>query len=98
MEKSIDRVNFILTLSVMLAMAIPLLLLPEASALVLETAYNFLATELGWLYILTAIVAFCAVLFLHLVPMRMCGWATTNRSSAPLAGLRCFSLPALALV
>ena len=63
MTQAVDRVNFILTLSVMLAMAIPLLLFPEASALALETAYNFLATELGWLYILTAIVAFGAVLF-----------------------------------
>ena len=68
MTQAVDRVNFILTLSVMLAMAIPLLLFPEGSALALETAYNFLATELGWLYILTAIVAFGAVLFIAFGP------------------------------
>ena len=51
MTQAVDRVNFVLTLSVMLAMAIPLLLLPEASALALQTAYNSLATELGWLYL-----------------------------------------------
>ena len=44
MTQAVDRVNFVLTLSVMLAMAIPLLLFPEASALALETAYNFVAT------------------------------------------------------
>ena len=68
MTQAVDRVNFVLTLSVMLAMAIPLLLFPEASALALQTAYNFLATELGWLYILTAISAFGAVLFLAFGP------------------------------
>ena len=68
MTQAVDRVNFVLTLSVMLAMAIPLLLFPEASALALQTAYNFLATELGWLYILTAISAFGAVVFLAFGP------------------------------
>ena len=33
MTQVVDRVNFVLTFSVMLAMAIPLLLFPEASAL-----------------------------------------------------------------
>ena len=46
MTQAVDRVNC-LTLSVMLAMAIPLLLFPEASALALQTAYNFLALSLG---------------------------------------------------
>ena len=82
MTQAVDRVNFVLTLSVMLAMAIPLLLFPEASALALQTAYNFLATELGWLYILTAISAFGAVLFLPLDLTVACDWATIHRSSA----------------
>ena len=47
MTQAVDRVNFALTISVMLAMAIPLLLFPEASALALQTAYTWLATKFG---------------------------------------------------
>ena len=68
MTQAVDRVNFVLTISVMLALAIPLLLFPEASALALQTAYNWLATNFGWLYILTAITAFGAVLFIAFGP------------------------------
>ncbi|MDA8946339.1 BCCT family transporter [Luminiphilus sp.] len=68
MTQAVDRVNFVLTISVMLALAIPLLLFPEASALALQTAYSWLATNFGWLYILTAITAFGAVLFIAFGP------------------------------
>ena len=40
MTQAVDRVNFVLTISVMLALAIPLLMFPEASALALQTAYD----------------------------------------------------------
>ena len=68
MTQAVDRVNFVLTISVMLALAIPLLMFPEASALALQTAYDWLATNFGWLYILTAITAFGAVLFIAFGP------------------------------
>ena len=68
MTQAVDRVNFALTISVMLAMAIPLLLFPEVSALALQTAYTWLATKFGWLYILTAISAFSAVVFIGFGP------------------------------
>ena len=68
MTQAVDRASFALTISVMLAMAIPLLLFPEASALALRTAYTRTATKFGWLYILTAISAFSAVVFIGFGP------------------------------
>ena len=68
MALAVDRVNFFLTLVVMLGLAIPLLVFPEASALALQTAYDWIASTFGWLYILTAIAAFAAVLYIALGP------------------------------
>ncbi|MEK9786277.1 MAG: BCCT family transporter, partial [Gammaproteobacteria bacterium] len=68
MAPAVDRVNFVLTLVVMLGLAVPLLLFPEASSLALQTAYDWIAESFGWLYILTAISAFGSVVFIAFGP------------------------------
>ena len=68
MAPAVDRVNFVLTLFVMLGLAVPLLLFPEASSLALQTSYDWIAETFGWLYILTAISAFGSVLFIAFGP------------------------------
>ena len=64
MYKKRDRVNFGISVSVLLGMSVPLLLLPKQSADVLDAAYNWIAGTFGWFYILTGAAAVLTVLFI----------------------------------
>ena len=62
MSQQVDRVNFSITVIVLLSMSVPLLVFPEQSAAVLKTAYAWIAETFGWFYILTGAAALAIVL------------------------------------
>ena len=64
MSQQVDRVNFSITVIVLLSMSIPLLVFPEQSAAVLKTAYAWIAETFGWFYILTGAAALAIVLYI----------------------------------
>ena len=61
MNKPVDRINFAISTAVLVGVSLPLLLFPEASAVVLRTTYRWIAAHFGWLYLVTGAAA---VLFL----------------------------------
>ncbi len=66
MSQQVDRVNFGLTVAVLLGMSVPLLTFPEQSAALLRAAYAWIADTFGWFYILTGAVALAVVLYVGL--------------------------------
>ena len=64
MAQQIDRVNFGLTVSILLGMSIPLLVFPQQSAELLREAYAWIAGTFGWFYILTGALALVVVLYI----------------------------------
>ena len=60
----VDRVNFSLTVLVLLGLAIPLLFAPAWSAEVLQTAYDWITRSFGWFYVLTGALAVIIVLYI----------------------------------
>ena len=64
MSQQVDRVNFSITVIVLLSMSVPLLVFPEQSAAVLKTAYAWIAETFGWFYILTGAAALAIVLYI----------------------------------
>ena len=64
MPQQVDRVNFAITVVVLLCMSIPLLVFPEQSAAVLKAAYAWIADTFGWFYILTGAAALAIVLYI----------------------------------
>jgi len=64
LSQQVDRVNFSITVIVLLSMSIPLLVFPEQSAAVLKTAYAWIAETFGWFYILTGAAALAIVLYI----------------------------------
>jgi len=64
MTPQVDKVNFSLTLAVLLALAIPLLMFPAVSAAALQTAYAWIAQTFGWFYIVTGAAAFLTVTYI----------------------------------
>ena len=66
LSQQVDKVNFGLTVSVLLGMSVPLLTFPDESAALLRTAYAWIAETFGWFYILTGAVALGVVLYVGL--------------------------------
>jgi BCCT family betaine/carnitine transporter len=64
LSQQVDRVNFSITVIVLLSMSVPLLVFPEQSAAVLKTAYAWIAETFGWFYILTGAAALAIVLYI----------------------------------
>ncbi len=62
----VDKVNFSLTVLVLLGLAIPLLLAPDWTAQILQTAYNWITRSFGWFYVLTGALAVIIVLYIGL--------------------------------
>jgi len=60
----VDRVNFSLTVLVLLGLAIPLLFAPAWSAEALQTAYDWITRSFGWFYVLTGALAVIIVLYI----------------------------------
>jgi len=89
LSQQVDKVNFGLTVSVLLAMSIPLLTFPEESAALLRTAYAWIAETFGWFYILTGAVAFGVVLYVGLSRFGQIRLGEVSPSSARPAGYRC---------
>ena len=68
LAQQIDRVNFGLSVSVLLGLTLPLLVFPAETAAVLATAYAWIANTFGWFYILTGAVTFGLVLYIAFGP------------------------------
>ncbi|MEM8561823.1 MAG: BCCT family transporter [Pseudomonadota bacterium] len=64
MKQNVDRINFSATLLVILLVSVPLIFAPEAGAKVLEQAYEFIATQFGFLYLLAGCAALILLLWL----------------------------------
>lgn len=64
MSQQVDRVNFTISISVVLGLSIPLLVFPGQTAAILQTAYNWIASTFGWFYILTGATTFAVVLYI----------------------------------
>ena len=62
----VDKVNFSLTVLVLLGLAIPLLLAPAWTADILQTAYGWITRSFGWFYVLTGALAVIIVLYIGL--------------------------------
>ena len=68
LAQQVDRVNFGLSVSVLLGLTVPLLLFPNETAAALKTAYAWIASSFGWFYILTGAVTFAVVLYIAFGP------------------------------
>ena len=66
LAQQIDKVNFGLTVTVLLSLSLPLLAFPSETAAALATVYGWIANHFGWFYILTGAVALVVVLYIGL--------------------------------
>ena len=64
MAQQIDRVNFGLSVTVLLGLTLPLLVFPSETAAVLATVYAWIANTFGWFYILTGASTLALVLYI----------------------------------
>ena len=66
LAQQIDKVNFGLTVTVLLSLSLPLLVFPSETAAALATVYGWIANHFGWFYILTGAIALVVVLYIGL--------------------------------
>jgi BCCT family betaine/carnitine transporter len=64
LAQQIDRVNFGLSVSVLLGLTLPLLVFPSETAAVLAVIYAWIANTFGWFYILTGAATLALVLYI----------------------------------
>ena len=64
LAQQIDRVNFGLSVSVLLGLTLPLLVFPSETAAVLAAIYAWIANTFGWFYILTGASTLALVLYI----------------------------------
>lgn len=64
MDQNIDKPSFMATIAVILLVSVPLIFAPEAGSKLLQDCYQFIATQLGALYIIAGVGAISFLVWL----------------------------------
>ena len=64
MDSNVDKTNFAATIVVILLVSVPLALDPAAGARAMQTSYEFIAVNFGWLYLLGGVTALLLLMWL----------------------------------